>query len=474
MKRTGMKHAAKNFSRTVLAGPGSGALPRILPVLFLLLAFAIAAGPAAAQKFDVESFTLGNGMQIIVLPNHRVPAVTQTVWYRIGAADDPHGKSGLAHFLEHLMFKGTRTTAPGEFSKLIAQAGGHDNAFTGADYTGFHQTVASDRLELLMRLEADRMTGLVLDDSVVTPERDVVLEERRMRVDNDPGALLREQLIATLFLNDSYRVPTIGWESEIRRLGTDDALAFYRRWYAPNNAILVVTGDVETAEVRRLAEQYFGPIPARPVPERVRLDEPPHRAAARLEMKSARVAQPSWRRVYLAPSYKAGETEHAYALQVLAEILGGGAGSRLYQNLVLKDGIALSAGADYAPAALGLTTFSLSAAPKPGIGPGTGIAAVEAAAEAQLRDIAEHGVELEEVRRATTRMQAAAIYARDSLAGPANIVGAALATGQTLDDVALWPDRISAVTPAQIQEAARAVFVERNSVTGILLPEHTS
>jgi zinc protease len=396
--------------------------------------------------------------------------VTQTVWYRVGAADDPRGKSGIAHFLEHLMFKGTKTIAPGEFSKLVAQAGGRDNAFTAADYTGYYQTVASDRLEMLMRLESDRMTGLVLNDSEVRSERDVVLEERRMRVDNEPAALLHEQLIATLFLNDSYRVPTIGWESEIQRLGTGDALAFYRQWYAPNNVVLVVTGDIDTDEVRLLAEKYFGPILPRPLPERVRLDEPPHRAAARLEMRSARVAQPSWRRLYLAPSYRAGDTQHAYALQVLAEILSGGAGSRLYQNLVLNNGIALSVGADYAPSALGLTNFSVYAVPKAGIG----IADLEAAVEAQLRQIAEQGVGPDEVRRATQRMQAAAIYARDSLAGPANIVGAALAIGQTLDDVALWPDRIGAVTPAQIQEAARAVFVERNAVTGILLPERTS
>jgi zinc protease len=446
-----------------------------LPGLILLLALAIGAipmrvMPAAAQKFDVESFTLANGMQIVVLPNHRVPAVTQTVWYRIGAADDPRGKSGIAHFLEHLMFKGTKTTAPGEFSKLVAQAGGRDNAFTAADYTGYHQTVASDRLELLMRLESDRMTGLVLDDSEVRSERDVVLEERRMRVDNEPAALLREQLMATLFLNGSYRMPTIGWETEIRRLGTEDALAFYRQWYAPNNAVLVVTGDVDTEEVRLLAEKYFGPIPPRPLPGRVRLDEPPHRAAARLEMRSARVAQPSWRRLYLAPSYQAGDTQHAYALQVLADILGGGAGSRLYQNLVLNDGVALSAGADYSPTTLGLTTFSVYAVPKAGIS----MADLEAAVEAQLRQIAEQGVTPDEVRRAQQRMQAAAIYARDSLAGPANIVGAALSTGRTLDDVALWPDRIGVVTPAQIREAARAVFVERNSVTGILLPERTS
>jgi zinc protease len=443
---------------------------RFLLGFLLLPALALAAMPAAAQKFHVESFMLDNGMQVVVLPNHRVPAVTQTLWYRVGAADDPRGKSGLAHFLEHLMFKGTKTTAPGEFSKLVAQAGGRDNAFTGPDYTGYHQTVASEHLELLMRLEADRMTGLVLDDSLVLPERDVVLEERRMRVDNDPAALLREQLMATLFLNGSYRIPTIGWESEIRRLGTDDALAFYREWYAPNNAILVVTGDVDPAEVRRLADKHFGPIPARPVPERVRLDEPPHHAVARLEMRHARVAQPSWRRLFLAPSYHAGDTDHAYALQVLAEILGGGAGSRLHQELILKNAVALSVGAGYAPTALGLTTFSVYAVPKEG----TGIAELEMAVEAQLRGIAEQGVAPDEVKRATQRLRAAAIYAHDSLGGPANIVGAALVTGQTLEDVAAWPERIAAVTPAQVQEAARAVFVERNSVTGILLPERMS
>ena len=281
---------------------------------------------------------------------------------------------------------------------------------------------------------------------------------------------LQEQLTATLFLNGSYRVPTIGWESEIRRLGTEDALAFYRDWYAPNNAILVVTGDVDTTEVRRLAEKYFGPLPPRTVPARVRLDEPPHRAAARLEMKNARVAQPSWRRLYLAPSYHAGDTRHAYALQVLAELLGGGAGSRLYQALVLKDAIALGAGAGYAPNALGLATFSVNAVPKPGVS----VADLEAAIDAQLRKVVTEGVDADEVRRAQQRLQAAAIYAHDSLNGPANIVGAALVTGQTLDDVAAWPDRIAAVTPAQVQEAARAVFVERNSVTGILLPERTS
>ena len=436
----------------------------------LLLFATVAVTPAAAQRFNAESFTLGNGLQVIVLPNHRVPAVTQMVWYKTGAADDPRGKSGIAHFLEHLMFKGTRVNPGAAFSALIAQNGGRDNAFTTEDYTVFHETVAKDRLDLAMRLEADRMTGLVLDDAAVLPERDVILEERRMRIDNDPSALLREQLIAGLYLNASYHNPTIGWEHEMRGLGTADALAFYRDWYAPNNAILIVAGDVETAEVRVLAERHFGPLAARSVPPRLRLEEPPHYAAIRLEMKSPRAAQPSWRRFYLAPSYRAGATQHVYALQILAEILAGSADSRLHKALVLDKKLALSVGAGYSPSALGLAEFGVYATPKPGVA----IADIEAAVEAELHRLLEHGVEAEEVAQAARRMQASAIYSQDSLSGPANIVGTALAIGRSLDEVAAWPDKLGAVTPAEVAAAARAVLVERNSATGILLPERTS
>jgi zinc protease len=435
-----------------------------------VLVAAIAATPAAAQQFEVESFTLGNGLKVAVLPNHRVPAVTAMVWYKVGAADDPRGKSGIAHFLEHLMFKGTKTVPGGEFAAQISRNGGRDNAFTSEDYTAFHETVARDRLEMVLRLEADRMTGLVLDDSAVLPERKVILEERRMRIDNEPSALLAEQLNAALFLNASYHNPTIGWESEMRGLGTEDALAFYRRWYAPNNAVLVIAGDVTAAEVRPLAERYFGPLPARDTPERQRLQEPPHHAAIRLEMKSARAAQPSWRRYYLAPSHFNGETQHAYPLELLAQILGGGDNSRLHQALVLKQRLALSASADYAAAALGGAVFGVHATARPGVAIGD----LEAAIDAELRRIVDDGVTDDEVRRAQTRMQSAAIFARDSLSGPANIVGAALALDRKIEDVTEWPDRIGRVNAAQIQAAARAVLVERNSATGILLPEHTS
>jgi len=439
-------------------------------VALACVALALLAAPASAQRFGAESFTLGNGMQVVVVPNHRIPAVVQMVWYKLGAADDPLGKSGIAHFLEHLMFKGTAANPPGAFTALIARNGGRDNAFTTQDYTAYHETIARDRVDLVMRLEADRMTGLVLDDKVVLPERDVVLEERRMRIDNEPEALLAEQLRATSFLHHPYRNPTIGWVNEIRLLGTEDALAFYRKWYAPNNAIVVIAGDVDLPEVRRLAERYFGPIPSQSLPARVRVEEPQHYAAARLEMKSARAAQPQWNRSYLAPSYRAGETAQAYPLQVLAEILGGGAGSRLYKKLVLDRGLALSVGAHYSPSAIDLAIFGIYATPKPGVS----VADVEAAIDGELRQIVRDGVDPDELRRAKERMQAASVYARDSLWGPPNIIGAALAIGQPLDEVETWPDRIGAVTAVEIDNAARSVFVERNSATGVLLPDPTS
>jgi zinc protease len=437
---------------------------------FACLILGLLATPAAAQRFGAESFTLDNGMQVVVVPNHRVPAVNQMVWYRIGGADDPLGKSGIAHFLEHLMFKGTAANPPGVFGALISRSGGRSNAFTTQDYTAYFETIARDRLELVMRLEADRMAGLVLDDKVVLSERDVVLEERRTRVDNEPASLLAEQQRASLFLHHPYRNPNIGWESEIRGLGTADALAFYRNWYAPNNAILIVAGDIGAAEVRSLAEQYFGPLSPRLLPPRVRVEEPPHYAATRLEMKSARAAQPRWSRSYLAPSYRGGEAAQAYPLEVLAELLGGGASSRLYKILVLDRGLALSAGAYYSPSAIDLTSFGVYATPKPGVS----VADLEAAVDGELGRLVRDGVDPNEVQRAKERMRAASVYTGDSLSGPANIIGTALAIGQSLEEVEAWPERIGAITPAEIEAAARAVLVKHNSATGVLLPEPTS
>jgi zinc protease len=426
--------------------------------------------PAAAQVFNPETFTLANGLQVVVISNHRSPIVTQMVWYKTGAADETWGKSGIAHFLEHLMFRGTRGVPPGEFSKIVARNGGRDNAFTSYDYTAYFQNVSRDRLELVMKMEADRMAGLTLTDEVVNPERDVILEERRQVIENRPSALLREQMGAALFLNHPYHRPIIGWEHEMRALTRDDAVAWYDKYYNPSNAILIVAGDITVADLKPLAEKYYGPIPGHPLPQRVRPQEPPPRVARRIELKDPRVAQPSITRNYLAPSYRAGEKEHAYALQVLAELLGGATTSRLNRSLVLEQEVATGAGAWYDPQAYDLGTFGVSASARSGVD----IGKVEAAIDEQIKKLLTEGATEDEVERAKSRMKASAIYARDSLSTGARVIGAALTTGQTIEDVEAWPQRIGAVTAAQVNAAARAILQPERSVTGLLLPKPAS
>jgi len=440
---------------------------RFLTVV-LCAAFVLLARPpgAAASVFDPETFTLANGMQVVVVPNHRAPIVVHMVWYRVGAADDPPGKSGIAHFFEHLMFKGTKSVPPGEFSKIVARNGGHDNAFTTHDYTAYFQKVARNKLELVMKLEADRMTNLVLTDAEVLPERDVVQEERRSRTDNSPAAQLYEQARAALYLNHPYRIPVIGWKEEIAKLSTEDALGFYRAHYVPNNAVLIVAGDVTAKELRPLAEKYYGVIPRGRDIKRVRAVEPIQRAARMVRMESPRVGQPGWSRSYTAPSYATATGNQAYALQVLGEILGGGSTSRLYRKLVVEQGIAASAGAWYSPDGLDFGGFGISVTPRPG-------GDYRKAADAALAEIAlvvKDGVTEKEVARATKNMQSSAIYARDSLRAGPNIFGRALTTGRKVADVEAWPERIKSVTVEQVNAAARAVFIEAHSVTSVLLP----
>jgi zinc protease len=422
--------------------------------------------PAEAAVFNPETFTLANGMQVVVVTNRRAPVVSHHVWYKIGAADSPLGKSGLAHFLEHLMFKGTTNLAPGEFSRIVARNGGNENAFTGPDYTGYFQTIAKDRLELVMRMEADRMANLVLDEDEVPRERSVVLEERSQRTDNDPGARLAEQLNAVQYYHHPYRLPVIGWRHEMETYTREDALDFYRTWYAPNNAVLIVAGDIDAAELRPLAEKYYGAVPARPVPERVRVQEPPQDARREVVLSDPRVQEPYWLRSYLAPSFSAGASEHAYPLEVLAEILGGTSTSRLYRSLVIEQKLATSAGAYYRGTALDLTTFRVYASPRPGVS----LDELEVAVEAELQRLEAEPITDQEVARATQRLVAEATYAQDSLGSAVRSFGAALATGRTVEDVEAWPERIAAVTAEQVAAAATHVFRPERSVTGRLVP----
>ncbi len=441
-------------------------LPAIRAMALPLALLALLADGAEAQVFDPTTFELDNGMQVVVVENHRAPVVAHMVWYKAGAADEPAGKSGIAHYLEHLMFKGTETRAPGEFSRIIADIGGRENAFTSQDYTGYFQTVAPQHLGLMMELEADRMTGLVLTDAIIEPERKVILEERRSRTDNNPRSLLSEQVAAATWLNHPYRLPIIGWAHEIETITRADLEDFYETWYAPNNAVLVVSGDVDPEKVRRLAEETYGKIPTRTLPPRVRPVEPPQIAPREVVMRDARVNQPSWSRRYLAPSYVAGDTEHAYALELLAEIFGGSATGRIYRSVVAEQALAASAGAWYSPGELDLTTFGLWFTPRPGVS----VEAVRTAMDAQVATLLETGITEDELSRAKQRLIDSAIFARDSVGGPARVFGAALTTGQTVADVEAWPDRIRAVTVDQVNAAARTVFDINRSTTGILLP----
>lgn len=446
--------------RALLAGP---------ILAGIVLAGVSLAGAASAAVFRPETFTLANGLQVVLVPNHRAPIVTEMVFYKVGAADDPVGKSGAAHFLEHLMFRGTKTMAPGQYSAEIARVGGEENAYTTEDYTAFYATVAVEHLPMALGLEADRMANLQITDAVVEPEREVIIEERRQRTDNDPAAQLGERLQAALFLNHPYRLPTIGWAHEMRGLTAADEDAFYRRWYAPDNAILVIAGDIDLATLRPLVEKNFGGIAARGIPPRHRLEEPPALTPRRVTLESEGVQQPSWVRLYQAPSYHT-DAKSAAALQVLAEILGGGPTSRLYRRLVVDGKVASAAGTSYDPDALDRAVFSFYASPPSG----GHVEPVEQAVGAEIDKLLRDGVTAAELATAKSLLQAAAVKARDSLTGPARTIGAALATGGTLDELEAWPEKIGAVTAAEVAAAARAVMLPENSVTGVLLPKPTS
>src|SRR6516164_6142751 len=338
-------------------------------VAALVLSTTSAFAQSTVTSEPPTTFTLPNGLQVVVIEDHRTPVVTQMVWYKVGSADETPGKSGLAHFLEHLMFKGTAKHPVGEFSQTVLKIGGNENAFTSTDYTGYFQRVPRDQLPKMMEFEADRMTGLILKDENVLPERDVVLEEYNMRVANNPEARLSEQIMAALYLNHPYGRPVIGWHHEIERLTREDALAFYRRFYAPNNAILVIAGDVEANDIRPLVERNFGSIPAQPaIPaRRIRPQEPEPAAPRTVTLADPRVEQPSVRRYYLVPSATTAASGESAALDVLAQLMGSGSNSYLYRALVVDKPLAVSAGASYSSTSLDATQFSISASPKPGV-----------------------------------------------------------------------------------------------------------
>lgn len=414
---------------------------------------------------DLSTFQLDNGLDIVVIPDRRVPVVTHMVWYRNGSADDPIGQSGIAHFLEHLMFKGTERHPAGEFSKVVSALGGQENAFTSYDYTAYFQRVAPEHLGRMMEFEADRMSGLSFDEAVVGPERDVVLEERRMRVETDPAAQLSEAMAASLFVHHPYGIPIIGWMHEIEGLDRRAALDYYRRFYTPDNAILVVAGDVVDTEVLRLAETTYGRNARRDDPPvRSRPREPEPRASRQVSVADSKVEQPSLQRLYLVPSSRTAAGPESHALEVLAEALGGGPTSYLYRKLVLDRGCAVNAGAWYMGSAIDTSRFALYAVPSEATSLGELEAELDRTLASAVSELAPDAIE-----RAKTRLIAETIYSLDSQSSLARIYGSALAVGETLEDIRSWPDDIRAVTRDDLVAALETSLVPRRSVTGHLV-----
>ncbi|AMA59923.1 M16 family metallopeptidase [Bradyrhizobium sp. CCGE-LA001] len=444
-------------------------------VAALLTTCALSTGGLFAQttasSAPPTSFMLSNGLQVVVIPDHRTPVVTEMIWYKVGSSDEPAGKSGLAHFLEHLMFKGTDKHPLDEFIQTVARVGGNQNAFTGEDYTAYVQRVPREQLPTMLAFEADRMTGLVLNDENVLPEREVVLEEYNTGA-NDPNERLSEQIMAALYLNHPYGRPIIGWHHELEQLDRKDALALYRRFYAPNNAILVIAGDVEAADIRPLVERNFASIPAQPaIPaRRVRTQEPETAASRAVTLSDPRVEQPSVTRAYVVPSATTADPGESAAIEVLAQLMGGGSNSYLYRALVVDKPLAVSASARYSRISLDPTQFAITASPKPGVS----FAEIEQVIDSVIADIARNQIRAEDLERVKTKLIAEAIYAQDNQMVLAYQYGEALSTGLSIEDIQSRPDRIRAVTAEQVRTVAQKWLDKARSVTGYLIKDTTT
>ncbi|GAB3628640.1 M16 family metallopeptidase [Pandoraea terrae] len=438
----------------------------------LTLAAAVTLGHAAdagrsGTIDNTSEFTLANGLRLIVREDHRAPTVAHMVWYRAGSIDEFNGTTGVAHALEHMMFKGTKTVGPGEFSRRVAALGGRENAFTSKDYTGFFEQTEKSRLPDMMKLDADRMQNLQLTAEEFKKEIQVVMEERRLRTDDQPRALLDEQLMATALVANPYRRPIVGWMNDLQHMTVDDTKVWYQRWYAPNNAVVVVSGDVDPKQVKAWAEQYYGPIPGHALPERRPQEEPAQTGVRRVSVK-APAELPYLVMAYRAPQlHDVQKDDDVYALQVLAAALDGYSNARLSRHLVREQRIANEAGASYDGLGRGPQFFILQGVPATGKSP----AALEQALRGQIAEIATHGVTADELKRVKAQVVASQIYKRDSVFGQAMEIGLNEMSGISWRDIDPMLDKFKAVTPAQVRAVAKKYFSDDQLTVATLVPQ---
>ncbi len=415
---------------------------------------------------QAQEFKLANGMRIIVQEDRRAPTVAHMVWYRAGSIDEQNGTTGVAHVLEHMMFKGTANLKPGEFSEKVAALGGRDNAFTGKDYTGYHQQVEKSRLEKVMALEADRMQNLRMDKEEFAKEIRVVMEERRLRTDDQPIAMLYEALYATAYVAHPYKNPVVGWMDDLQNMTAADALAWYQRWYAPNNATMVVVGDVDAKQVHALAEKYFGNIPPKTLPKMKPQQEPVQMGIKRVVVK-APAENPYLVLAFKVPKLNDVEKDdESHALDVLAAVLDGYDNARLPAKLVRTDRVANSVNAGYDGTARGPVMFMLSGVPAKG----TSVAQLEQALRGEVERIAKDGVSPQELKRVKAQLIASQVYKRDSVFGQAMEIGSMEMSGISFRQIDRIIEKLAAVTPAQVQAVAQKYFSDNQLTVATLEP----
>ena len=424
---------------------------------------------ASASTFaaQVAQRMLANGMNIIVKEDHRSPVAVSMVWYRAGSMDEVSGTTGVAHMLEHMMFKGTTKVPVGEFSRTVARAGGRENAFTSRDYTAYYEQLHKSRLPLALELEADRMVNLSFAEDEFAKESKVVMEERRSRTDDDPRSQLHEQLMATVYISHPYRSPVIGWMNDLQNMQLADARGWYQKWYAPNNATLVVAGDVEPEAVFKLAEKFFGSIPSRALPQRKVQTEPRQFGVKRITVK-APAELPYLVMAYHAPVLRDVESDwEPYALFVLNGILDGSDASRLNRELVRNTRVANSANSSYDLINRGPALFFLDGIPAEG----KTVADVEAALREQIRLLVEKGISDDELRRVKAQVTAAQVYARDSVYYQAMRIGMLQTIGLPYDSSDLQVRKLQEVSADQVREVARKYLVDDNLTVAVLDPQ---
>ncbi len=427
----------------------------------------VATMPVQAQVFHPETATLKNGLQVVVLPNHRVPVITQMLWFKAGAAYDLPGASGIAHFLEHLNFKGTKNHPEGEYSRIISHMGGQENAFTSYDYTAYYASFGKKNLETVMALEADRVKNWTVTDAQVNAERKVILKERQQTVDNDPIARFWEKVNNTLYDDHPYHRPVIGWKNEIEKLDRAVAEKYHQTYYAPGNAVLILSGDITWAEAKPLVEHYFADWKSFATPQTPFKDSAPPNETQHIDERSSQVRETLWSSHYLVPPARPETIAQSDALLVLSKILGDSRIGRLYRRLVVTDTLATAASCGFDPIAVGPAHWSITVTPRPGVDTQT----IEKTVTEEIERLRQDGVTEDEVKDAAQALQVEAIYARDAVTGPAMMVGRALVSGLDTATIEAWPQRMQHVTREAVMAQANRLFAAPPRVIAVLRPE---